>query len=98
MDRPDRAGQATLANALFIPLLIGSAVSVATFCARALSSLLWAVSDSNCFRACALDSSIISDGDFAVISSPKKSNAALVLTRVASMTLRPYSEAPLLAV
>ena len=43
--------QAALLNALFMPLLMGSAVSVATFCASAASSLLCSVSASSCLRA-----------------------------------------------
>src|SRR5947209_12190980 len=56
--------QATFFIALLTPLLIGSAVSVATFCARPASSLPWPVSVSKCSRACLVDSSTNSDGDF----------------------------------
>src|SRR6185369_2757008 len=97
-EAPIGSGQATFANALLMPLLIGSAVSVATFWASAFNSLVCWVSASNCLRACVLDSSTISERVLAAISSPAKSNAALVLTRAASIILRPYSDAPLLAV
>src|SRR5580693_1138813 len=66
-------GQATLLSALLMPLLIGSAVSVATFCASVPSSLLCLVSVSNCLRLWALDNSMTSDSDLAVIISLKKS-------------------------
>ena len=60
-----------------------------TFCASAPSSLVWAATASNCLRECAVDNSITSENDFTVISSVQKSKAELVLTRVASITLRP---------
>src|SRR5437660_8012591 len=55
--------QATFFIAFSTPLLNGSAVSVATFWARAESSLPCAVSVSNCERECAVVSSTSSDGD-----------------------------------
>src|SRR5262249_25234915 len=79
---------ATFLKALVTPLLIGSAVSVASFWAAAVSSLVWSVTASNCLRACALVSSTISESDFTPTSSLAKSKAALALARAASMTLR----------
>src|ERR1700680_1782130 len=96
--RVDDRNQATFLNALLTLSLTRSAVSRAAFWARLASSLLWAVRVSNCLRACAVDSSTKSENDFAFINSLAKSKAALVLTRAASITLNPYSEAPLLAV
>src|SRR6185436_1022268 len=61
-DRKSR--QATFFIALDTPLLIGSAVSVATFCAMPASSLPWPVRVSKCSRACLVESSTNSDGDF----------------------------------
>src|SRR5690242_13950550 len=73
------ARYATFFIAFSTPLLIGSAVSVATFCARPASSLPCAVSVSNCMRECAVATSINSDGDFTPNSFSTKVNAALVL-------------------
>src|SRR5690349_17055820 len=50
-----RDGQATLEKALLTLSLIGSAVSVAIFWARAARSLVCAVTISNCLRACAVE-------------------------------------------
>src|SRR5262245_19552486 len=91
------ADQAACLNTLPTPSLIGSAVSVAIFCASAANSLVCAVTASKCLRTCAVESSTTSDSDFAVQSSVAKSNAALVLTRAASISLRLYSVVPLLA-
>ena len=62
---------------------------IESFCASAVSSLLCAVSASNCLRACAVDNSTASDSDFTVMNSVAKSNAALVLARAASIILSP---------
>jgi hypothetical protein len=80
--------QATL-NTLPRLSLIGSVVSVATFYAMAASSLVCAVTVSNCLRPCAVESSTTSEIDFTVISWVAKSNAAFVFSRAASMTFKP---------
>ena len=59
--KPRSAVQATLENTLLTLSLIGSAVSVAIFCIRAANSLDCAVIASNCLRACAVESSIMSE-------------------------------------
>jgi hypothetical protein len=56
------------------------------------------VSASNCARACVVEISTSSDGDFTPNRLSKKSNAALVLARAISITFMPYSVEPLLAV
>src|SRR5688500_10121683 len=70
--------QPTLLNALVTPAFSGSAVSVATFWAIEVSSLVCSVTVSNCLRACAVESSRASESDFTVMNSLKKSKAALV--------------------
>lgn len=71
--RPAYAGQAQFNQATFLKTLvtlslIGSTVSVVTFWASAVSSLLCALSVSNCLRICEVESSTASDSDFTVIS------------------------------
>jgi hypothetical protein len=61
--------QTTFLNALVTLSLSGSADSVVTFCASAVSSLVWPVTVSNCLRAWVVDSSTNSENDFTVISS-----------------------------
>src|ERR1700730_8996738 len=48
-----RDAYATFLNALVTPLLIGSAVSAASFCAAAVSSLVCSVAALDCLGACA---------------------------------------------
>lgn len=57
----DRLGQETFENALVTLPLIGSAVSVAIFWARAVRSLVCEVIASTCLRTCAVVSSTISE-------------------------------------
>ena len=70
--------QAAILKALFMPDLIGSLVSVATFWASEENSLLCATKASNCLRVWALVSSTASDSDFTPSRSVAKSNPALV--------------------
>jgi hypothetical protein len=89
---------AYLLNAVATPALSGSVILMVTFWASSVSSLVCAIIVSNCFRACAVDSSTNSDGDFTPSSCWACSKAALVLVRATSMILRLYSVAPLAAV
>ena len=92
-------GQATfLLNAIVMPALSGSVILVVTFWASSVSSLVCAIIVSNCLRACAVDSSTNSDGDFTPSSYWACSKAELVLVRAISIILRLYSVAPLAAV
>src|ERR1700752_1748304 len=70
---------ATFFIALETPLLIGSAVAGATFCAMPASSLPCAGRVSNLGGECAVASSTNSDGDFTPNSFSTKLNVALVL-------------------
>src|ERR1700704_5284905 len=71
--------QAAGLNSFDAPALIGSAVSVAIFLLRSVSSLVWAVRVSTCFLAWDDHSSIACGSDLALTSSWAKSKAAAVL-------------------
>src|SRR5450631_604928 len=90
--------QAAGLNSFDALALIGSAVSVAIFWLNSASSLVCAVKVSNCFLACALHSSIASEGDFTPISPCAKSRFAVVVAFMISISLAEYSLAPLLTV
>src|SRR5262245_33858369 len=64
----------------------------------AISSLDCPVKASYCLRVWAVVSSIISETDFTVTSWLAKASAVVVFSRATSITLRPYSEVPLVAV
>src|ERR1700761_1037032 len=76
-------------------VLIGSALSVATFWASSASSLLCAVKDSNDLRVCEVSSSTASEGDFTPIRAWARSRLAEAASFIISMTLAEYSLAPL---
>src|ERR1700694_985073 len=81
--------QVTFWRTLATLFLIGSAVSIAAFCARSQSSLFCAAATSKFLRACAAESVMISDSDFVPIRLVKKSKAEVVLTLEISMNLTP---------
>src|SRR5579871_641779 len=91
------AYQAAGLNSLLALALIGSTVSLATFCDSSVNSLLQAEKVSNCFLAWLLHSSSASDGVFTPTSSCAKSRFALVPALMISISLAEYSLAPLLA-
>src|SRR5580704_10121237 len=93
----ERLDQAAGWNSFDALVLIGSAVSVATFLASSASSLALAVKVSNCDLACEDHSSIASEGDLTPISAWAKSRLAVVLDFMISISLAEYSLAPLLA-
>jgi hypothetical protein len=63
-----QSDQEAFLKAWLTPRVIGSALSPAIFCPSADSSLVCSVILSNCFLACDVHSSTMSDGCFAVAS------------------------------
>src|SRR6478609_1595945 len=77
-------------------VLIGSALSAATFWVSSASCRVCAVKASNWLRACEVHSSSASEGDLTPTSACAKSRLADAACFVISITLAEYSLAPLL--
>src|SRR6185437_2696396 len=91
------ADQAAGLNSLLALALIGSTVSLATFCESSVSSLPQAEKASNCFLVWVVQSSSASDGVFTLTSSWARSSEADVLALMISIILAEYSLKPRLA-
>src|SRR3954469_5946718 len=87
--RPVASVQTVLCSTLLKLVLMGSVVSIATFCASSQSSLFCAETTSKASRLRAVERCTISSSDLVSARRDKNSRVALVLSLEISMTLAP---------